>query len=154
MDQQPCDGANSMIDNIQWDLLTIYEWTDKDLLNFWSFIFSLTEQSKRDGCLPVTHPAWHTTPNPWWRFTLERPPLLPLGWRTSSTSKECLQSNLSEISLDLIEKELVPVEICQRKFLIGETTGVLIQGVLPQLKLIQTLTFVESFTLGTIMKQT
>ena len=131
----------------------IYGWTDKDLLNSWSFIFPLTEQSKRDGCLPLTHPAWHNTPNPWWRFSLDQPPLLPLGQRTSNTSGDRLQSDLSEISLDLLERELGPVEICLRKFLMGETTRVLIQGTLPQLKLIQTLSFTESFTLGTVTRQ-
>ena len=144
--------SHSMVDNIRWDTLTIYGWTDKDLLNSWSFNFPLTKQSKRDGCLPLTHPTWHTILNPWWRFTLDRPPLFPPGRSTVSTSKERLQSNLSEISLDLIENELVLVEIYQWKFLTGETTRVLIHGVLPQLKLIQTLTFVESFTLGTITK--
>ena len=146
--------SHSMVDNIQWDTLTIYGWTDKDLLNSWSFNFPLTKQSKRDGYLPLTHPTWHTILNPWWRFTLDRPPLLPLGRSTASTSKERLQSNLLEISLDLIENELVLMEIYQWKFLTGETTGVLIHGVLPKLKLVQTLTFVESFTLGTITKQT
>lgn len=128
--------SNSMIENIRWDTLMIYGWTDKDLLNSWSFIFPLTEQSKRDRCLPLTHSAWHNTPNPWWRFTLDRPPLLPLGQRTSTTSGDCLQSYLSEILLDFLERELALMEICQRKFLTDETTGVLIQGILPQLKLI------------------
>ncbi|KAK7840428.1 hypothetical protein CFP56_016726 [Quercus suber] len=53
-----------------------------------------------------------------------------------------------------MERELVPLEICQRKFLTGEATGVLIQGTLPQLKLIQTITATASFTLGTMTKQT
>ena len=141
-----------MIDNIRWDPLMIYGWTDKDLLNSWSFIFLLTKQSRRDGCLPFTHPAWHNTPNPWGRFTLDRPPLLPLSQRTSSTSGDCLQSELSEILLDLLERELAPVKICQR--LMDETMEVLIQGILPQLKLIQTLSFTKSFTLGIVTRQT
>ena len=53
-----------------------------------------------------------------------------------------------------MERELVPLEICQRKFLTGESTGILIQGIQPQLKLIQTITATASFTLGTLTKQT
>nr|POE57882.1 hypothetical protein CFP56_69952 [Quercus suber] len=139
--------SNSMINNIRWDPLMIYGWTDKDLLNSWSFIFPLTEQSKRGGCLPLTHLAWHNTLNPWWRFSLDQPPLLPLGQRTSSTSWDRFQSNLLEILLYLLE-------IFLRMFLTSETIGVLIQWTLPQLKLIQTLSFMESFTLGTVMRQT
>lgn len=141
--------CNTTINNIRWDPLTIYGWTDKALMNSWSFIFPLTEVSKRDRCLPLTHPAWHNTPNLWWRFTLDRPLLLPPPeQRTSRTSRICLQSSLSETQLDLLENALAQVEICQRKFLTGEITGVLIQGILPQLKLIQTLMEIESFTLG------
>lgn len=65
-----------------------------------------------------------------------------------------MQSDLSEISLDLLEREIALVEICLRKFLTGKTTRVLIQGTLPQLKLMQTLSFTESFTLGTVTRQT
>ena len=36
----------------------------------------------------------------------------------------------------------------------GETIGTLIQGILPQLKLIQTLMETKSFTLETVMHQT
>lgn len=47
-----------------------------------------------------------------------------------------------------MERELVPLEICQRKFLTGESTGILIQGIQPQLKLIQTITATASFALN------
>ena len=53
-----------------------------------------------------------------------------------------------------MEREIVPPEICQRKFLTRESTGILIQGILPQLKLIQTLVATTSFTIGTLTKQT
>lgn len=104
----------------------IYRWADKDLMEAWSFIFSLKEKSMIDGCLPLTNPAWYYTPNPWWRFTLDCPPLLPIGKRTSSYSKILLVTDFSEASLDLMERELVPLEICQRKFLTRELTGILI----------------------------
>ena len=73
---------------------------------------------------------------------------------TSNTSRTLLESDLSEASLDLMERELAPLEVCQRKFLIEESIGVLIQGILPQLKLIQTITATTSFTLRTLTKQT
>ena len=56
-------------------------------------------------------------------------------------------------SIDSMERELIPLEICQRKFLTREPTGVLIQGIHPQLKLIQTITVTTSFMLGTLTKQ-
>ena len=143
-----------MINNIRWDPLMIYRWTDKELMEAWSFIFPLTDKSMKDGCLPLTDPAQFYTPNPWWRFTLDKPPLFPPGQTSSNTSKTLLESDLSEASLDLMERELVPLEICQRKFLTGESTGILIQGIQPQLKLIQTITATASFTLGTLTKQT
>ena len=119
------------IKTIRWDPLTVLGWMDKEFMEAWSFIFPLTDKSRVDSCLPLTDPAWHYTPNPWWRFTLDRPPLLPLGQTTSNISSILLESNLSEASLDLMERELVPLEICQRKYLTEEATGVLIQGTLP-----------------------
>ena len=146
--------GDSMINNIRWDPLIIYRWTSKELLEAWSFIFPLTEKSMQDGRLPLTDSTWHYTPNPWWRFTLDQLPLLLLGLRTSNNSKCLLESKLSEASLDLMEREIMPLEICQRKFLTRESTGVLIQGILPQLKLIQTMVATASFTIGTLTKQT
>ena len=156
MDQQQGNGAERHNDQ-QYHMGSVddLQVEKKALMNSWSFIFPLTEVSKRDGCLPLTHPAWHNTPNLWWRFMPDRPPLLPPPeQRTSRTSRSRLQSILSKTLLDLIEKELTPVEIIQRKFLIWETTGVLIQGILPQLKLIQTLMETEIFTLETVTYQT
>ena len=144
--------GNRMINTIRWDPLMIYGWTDKDLMEAWSFIFPLTDKSRKDGCLPLTNSAWYYTPNPWWRFTLDCPPLLPPGHMTSNTSRTLLESDFFEASLDLMERELAPLEICQRKFLTGESTGVLIQGILPQLKLIQTITATTSFMLKTLTK--
>ena len=156
MDQQQGNGAERHNDQqYHMGFVDDLQVEKKALMNSWSFIFPLTEVSKRDGCLPLTHPAWHNTPNLWWRFMPDRPPLLPPPeQRTSRTSRSRLQSILSKTLLDLIEKELTPVEIIQRKFLIWETTGVLIQGILPQLKLIQTLMETEIFTLETVTYQT
>lgn len=80
--------------------------------------------------------------------------LLPPGQTSSNISKTFLEFDLFEVSLNLMEKELGPLEICQRRFLIGESAGVLIQGIHPQLKLIQTITATLSFTLEALTKQT
>ncbi|KAM3709127.1 hypothetical protein ACJW31_02G149400 [Castanea mollissima] len=73
---------------------------------------------------------------------------------SSNTSKTFLQFDLFEVSLDLMERELVLLGICQRGFLTGESIGVPIQGIHPQLKLIQTIIAISSFTLETLTKQT
>ena len=127
--------GDTMINTIRWDPLMIYGWTDKDLMKAWSFIFPLTNRSRKDGCLPLIDSAWYYTPNPWWWLTLNRPSLLPPRQMTSNTSRTLLESVLSEASLDLIERELALLKVYQTE----ESTGVLIQGILPQLKLIQTI---------------
>ncbi|KAF3961052.1 hypothetical protein CMV_014291 [Castanea mollissima] len=42
-------------------------------------------------------------------------------------SRTLLELDLSKAYLDLMERELVLLEVCQRKYQIGESTGVLIQ---------------------------
>jgi len=55
LDQQSHNELNdSMINNIRWNPLTIYDWMNKELMNAWSFIFPMTDLSKRDGCLALT----------------------------------------------------------------------------------------------------
>ena len=76
------------------------------------------------------------------------------GANDLNISSILLESDLFEASLYLMERELVPLEICQRKYLTREATGVLIQGTLPQLKLIQTIMAKASFTLRSLTKQT
>nr|POE95000.1 putative ribonuclease h protein [Quercus suber] len=49
-----------MINTIRWDLLMIYGWMDKDLMEAWSFIFPLMDKSKKDECLPLIDSAWHS----------------------------------------------------------------------------------------------
>ena len=49
--------GDTMINNIRWDPLMIYRWTDKELMEAWSFIFPLMDKSMKDGCLPLTDPA-------------------------------------------------------------------------------------------------
>ena len=96
MDQQEGNGAERHNDQ-QYHMGSVddLQVEKKALMNSWSFIFPLTEVSKRDDCLPLTHPAWHNTPNLWWRFMPNRPPLLPPPeQRTSRTSRS--RSHLKE----------------------------------------------------------
>ena len=45
--------GDTMINTIRWDPLMIYGWTDKDLMEAWSFIFPFTNRSRKDRCLPL-----------------------------------------------------------------------------------------------------
>ena len=39
----------------------------------WKHLFPLTPASIRSGDLELKHPAWSSTPNPWWKFITDMP---------------------------------------------------------------------------------
>ena len=50
-------------------------WCDEELGRAWKKIFPITPTSIRTGFLPLDHPAWGQTPNPWWIFITDTPVL-------------------------------------------------------------------------------
>lgn len=48
-------------------------WYKEELGKAWKNIFPITLASFRMGILPLDHPAWGLTPNPWWRFITDLP---------------------------------------------------------------------------------
>ncbi|XP_065638284.1 uncharacterized protein LOC136071198 [Quercus suber] len=46
---------------------------EEELKAAWKHLFPLTPESIRNGDLELNHPAWSSTPNPWWMFSTEMP---------------------------------------------------------------------------------
>ena len=46
---------------------------EEELMMAWSHIFPLTPESRRNGYLPLSDPAWFNWHNPWWNFLTDRP---------------------------------------------------------------------------------
>ncbi|KAL0015593.1 hypothetical protein SO802_002662 [Lithocarpus litseifolius] len=51
-------------------------WCKEELWHAWKHIFPITPTSVRTGNLPLDHPTWGQTPNPWWKFLTDTPLLL------------------------------------------------------------------------------
>lgn len=154
LDEQSCDGAQKLHDQ-QHSLGSTHDlWVDGQRPDELSELHLPSDRAKQDGWVPSSHTpsmAQHLES----MVEIHPRPTTPAS--TGSKDIKHLRGSLAVRPLknitgrlDLLEKELAPMEICQKKFLTGETTGVLIQRTLPQLKLIQTLSFMESFALGTV----
>lgn len=64
--------SNSMVEGIRTSPTKIIGWFNLDLMKAWKFIFPATQESIRDGSLPLSDPTWSNWPNPWWMFLTDR----------------------------------------------------------------------------------
>jgi len=46
---------------------------EEELKAAWKHLFPLTPESIRNGDLELNHPAWRSTPNLWWMFSMDMP---------------------------------------------------------------------------------
>ena len=49
------------------------EWCNAEMGLAWKNIFPITLESRKIGIIPLDHPAWGLTPNPWWSFITDIP---------------------------------------------------------------------------------
>ena len=48
-------------------------WCDVEMGPVWKNIFPITLESRKTRIIPLDHPTWGLTPNPWWSFITEIP---------------------------------------------------------------------------------
>lgn len=99
--------GNETIRWIQHDLIEIWGWFDVELMGAWKNLFPLAELNRQVGFLPLNDEVWIITPNLWWRFLTDRPPvpiLPPTNLRPSATKSKAPSSekSLSEAEAEWI----------------------------------------------------
>ena len=103
---------------------------DEELMAAWKHILPITLTSVRTGFVRLDHPAWDSTPNPWWKFLTDAPLI----------SKEEAQE-LNELRRPLVMPHLDEFGwlIQERKVIDFRGLAVSHLGNFPTLKLFQTL---------------
>lgn len=64
---------DEVIAQIRVASMDIVGWFNEDFIATWKHLFPITPTSVRMGNLPLDHPVWGTTPNPWWKFLTNAP---------------------------------------------------------------------------------
>ena len=111
-------------------------------------MFSLTEESKTLGYLPVMNRAWELTPNPWWRFVTDQPAFQTPPPVNSSSSATRSSVQHSEKLLTEAEKEWMRNLITVRKSPQDKPVECLLKGSVHRMKMIQ---LAEAKSSGTIL---
>ena len=138
-------------ETIKWikqDPTKIWRWFDLELMLAWKNIFPLTGESGELGFLPLLNTAWESTPNPWWRFVTDRPAMLPLPPPSSTLLKTSSGEQLSEKLLTELEREVMIMEISERKMLKDKAVECVMLGNLNMVKMIQ---YAEARIQGTFL---
>ncbi|XP_050247925.1 uncharacterized protein LOC126695284 [Quercus robur] len=140
--------SDSTIRWIRQDPTEVWGWFETELMVAWKNIFPLTERSKQLGYLPLKDEAWITTPNPWWRFLTDRPPVpsIPMTNSGPSATRSVMQ-NSEKILLEA-EAMLTEAVISETKKLINFPVECLLMGSLHRVKMIQ---FAEPRFSGTVV---
>ena len=114
----------------------------------WKNMFPLRVRSRQLGYLPMKDEAWIMTPNPWWRFLMDRPPvpMSPVISLRSSITGSDMQN--SEKSLSEAEVGLTEPKVTIRKKLLTSPVECSLMGNLHMVKMIQ---FAEPMMNGTVL---
>ena len=88
-----------------------------ELMLAWKNMSSLTEESREVGYLPLMNKAWELTPNPWWRFAIDRPAVQAPPPTNSNSSVISSSVQILEKSLTVAEMEWMEPVITVRKIL-------------------------------------
>ena len=123
-----------MINMIKRDPTEIIGWFEWELMKAWQNLFPLTEMSCRTGFLPLSDEAWSSTPDPWWRFLMDRPTIPTI---TLVQSRQTSSHYLSEESLTELKVQDVEPVITERKILKNTPVECKVLGHVHRVKLIQ-----------------
>ena len=126
--------GDTTINMIKRDPTEVMGWFEWELMQAWRNLFPLTDLSRRTGFLPIMDKAWSLTPNPWWRFLMDRP-VPPTN--TSTQSGQTSSLYLSEKSLTELEVPDVETVITERKVLRNTSVECAVMGHIYRVKLIQ-----------------
>lgn len=111
-------------------------WFDPMLCNAWKNLFPITPMSIRTEDLPLEHPAWSQTPNPWRKFITDTPLVL---WDEAETlsrqRRPSVVPHFNESRWIIQERRIVDFRGSASTYM----------GNYPMLKLIQTLVPVKSY---------
>ena len=114
-------------------------------------MFSLTEESIEMGYLPLMNKAWELTPNPWWRFAIDRPAVQAPPPTNSNSSVISSSVQILEKSLIETKKEWMEPVITMKKILQDKLVECSMKGNLHRVKMIQ---LAEAKIKGTILTKT
>ncbi|XP_023886422.1 uncharacterized protein LOC111998565 [Quercus suber] len=108
---------------------------EEELERAWKHMFPITQTSINTGNLPLDHPAWGTTPNPWWRFLTDAP----------------LISEMEAQELNKLRRPLVQPYLDEYGWLVQERKVIDFRGTMtshlgnqPTMKLIHTVSHMKS----------
>ena len=111
-------------------------------------MFPLRVRSRQLGYLPMKDEAWIMTPNPWWQFLTDRPPVPMSPVISSRSSVTGLDMQNSEKSLSEAEVGLTEPKVIIRKKLLTSPVECSLMGNLHMVKMIQ---FAEPVMNGTVL---
>nr|POE91255.1 hypothetical protein CFP56_34577 [Quercus suber] len=117
--------------------MEIWGWFDLELMLAWKNMFPLTKESRELGYLPLMNKAWVLTPNPWWRFVIDRPAVQAPPSTSSSSSVTSSSVLISEKSLTKVEKDCMEPVITVRKIFQDKPVECFLKGNLHRVKMIQ-----------------
>lgn len=127
-----------MIAQIRAAPTNILGWFEEDLLVAWKHIFPITPTNVLTGNLPLDHPSWGRTLNPWWKFLMDTP----------------LISEKEAQDLNKLRRPLVMPYLDELGWLVQERRVIDFKGLvwtflgnMPTMKLFQILNLVKRFDL-------
>ncbi|KAL0016457.1 hypothetical protein SO802_003526 [Lithocarpus litseifolius] len=101
---------------IKSDRTEIMGWFEWELMQAWRNPFPLTELSRKTGFLPITNEAWSSTPNPWWRFLMDRP-TIPTNTLVQSGGTVLVRTNQAEMGILNHAVTIFPEEVRSKQVL-------------------------------------